>query len=120
MFFETARSMGFVTNSVQTSHYMSTGQREPVSQAIQREVKSDQPRPEENYSAAGYPVEAIQSASQPAQPAPPHEVPAITTEAPLTEPGEPAENIDQGYVEPQPTVEVRKFSAPHMEWDATR
>lgn len=38
----------------------------------------------------------------------------------MTEPGEPAENIIQGYVEPAPTVEQRRFSAPHMEWDATR
>ncbi|KAF2209242.1 glycosyltransferase family 8 protein [Cercospora zeae-maydis SCOH1-5] len=38
----------------------------------------------------------------------------------MTEPGEPSENIDQGRVLPAPTVEQRKFSAPHMEWDATR
>jgi glycogenin glucosyltransferase len=38
----------------------------------------------------------------------------------MTEPGEPVENIDQGRVHPAPTVEQRKFSAPHMEWDAQR
>ncbi|KAM3415239.1 hypothetical protein BST61_g8770 [Cercospora zeina] len=38
----------------------------------------------------------------------------------MTEPGEPSENIDQGRVLPAPTVEQRMFSAPHMEWDATR
>ncbi|KAH7382180.1 nucleotide-diphospho-sugar transferase [Pyrenochaeta sp. MPI-SDFR-AT-0127] len=43
-----------------------------------------------------------------------------TTETPFTEPGEVAENIDQGLVEPTPTVQQRKFSAPEMEWDATR
>jgi glycogenin len=43
-----------------------------------------------------------------------------TTEPPLTEPGEVAENIDQGVVEPAPTVEQRRFSAPQAEWDATR
>jgi glycogenin len=43
-----------------------------------------------------------------------------TTEQPLSEPGELAENIDQGVVEPTPTVELRKFTAPQMEWDATR
>ncbi|ORY14951.1 nucleotide-diphospho-sugar transferase [Clohesyomyces aquaticus] len=47
------------------------------------------------------------------------EAPA-TTELPLSEPGDLAENIDLGVVEPTPTVEQRKFSAPEMEWDATR
>jgi glycogenin glucosyltransferase len=42
------------------------------------------------------------------------------TEAPMTEPGEEAENIDQGVIEPTPTVQQRKFSAPEMEWDATK
>lgn len=46
--------------------------------------------------------------------------PPITTELPLSEPGDLAENIDQGVVEPTPTVEQRKFSAPEMEWDATK
>ena len=44
----------------------------------------------------------------------------VTTEPPLTEPGEPAENIDRGLVEPTPTVQQRKFSAPVMQWDATK
>ncbi|KAF2020384.1 glycosyltransferase family 8 protein [Aaosphaeria arxii CBS 175.79] len=48
------------------------------------------------------------------------DAPPTSTEAPLTEPGDLAENIDQGIVEPTPTVELRKFSAPQMEWDATR
>lgn len=48
------------------------------------------------------------------------EAPIITTEAPLSEPGEAVENIDQGVVEPTPTIEQRKFSAPQMQWDATR
>lgn len=38
----------------------------------------------------------------------------------MTEPGEPAENIIHGRVEPTSTLEQRQFSAPHMEWDATR
>jgi glycogenin glucosyltransferase len=46
--------------------------------------------------------------------------PPTTTEQPLSEPGDLAENIDQGVVEPTPTVEQRKFSAPEMEWDATK
>ncbi|KAH7082332.1 nucleotide-diphospho-sugar transferase [Paraphoma chrysanthemicola] len=48
------------------------------------------------------------------------EASVITTEAPMTEPGEEAENIDQGVVEPTPTAQQRKFSAPEMEWDATK
>ena len=42
------------------------------------------------------------------------------TEQPLSDPGELSENIDQGLVEPTPTTEQRKFSAPQMEWDATK
>lgn len=49
-----------------------------------------------------------------------HEASGAPTENPMTEPGEVAENIDQGLVEPTPTAEQRKFSAPEMEWDATR
>ncbi|KAL5400807.1 hypothetical protein PMIN03_012071 [Paraphaeosphaeria minitans] len=48
------------------------------------------------------------------------ETPAASTEMPLSEPGEAVENIDQGLTEPIPTSQQRKFSAPHMEWDATR
>jgi glycogenin glucosyltransferase len=48
------------------------------------------------------------------------EVPNTTTEVPMTEPGEPAENIDSGVTEPTPTEQQRKFSAPEMQWDATR
>ncbi|CAO2653328.1 Nn.00g027390.m01.CDS01 [Neocucurbitaria sp. VM-36] len=48
------------------------------------------------------------------------EAPAVSTELSMTEPGEEAENIDQGLTEPTPTVQQRKFSAPEMQWDATR
>ncbi|KAL1600724.1 glycogenin glucosyltransferase [Paraconiothyrium brasiliense] len=48
------------------------------------------------------------------------EAPTTSTEMPLTEPGEAAENIDQGLTEPTPTSQQRRFSAPEMEWDATR
>jgi glycogenin glucosyltransferase len=48
------------------------------------------------------------------------EAPVTTTEPPMTEPGDMAENVDQGVVEPTPTQELRKFSAPEMEWDATK
>jgi glycogenin glucosyltransferase len=75
------------------------------------------------YYATGYPVDTTRPAP------PPGELPqdnhhaqhqAGTATPLMTEPGEPAENIDQGRVEPTPTVEQRRFSAPHMEWDATR
>lgn len=72
--------------------------------AVQQQVKQEAHPQQESYSTTGYPAEE----------------PAVSTEAPFTEPGEPAENIDQGLQEPIPTVQVRKFSAPHMEWDATR
>lgn len=78
------------------------------------------------YSSSGYPIGTTQPAPAPQQ-LPQHEShPAHDTShhgstTPLmTEPGEPAENIHHGYTEPTPTVEQRRFSAPHMEWDATR
>jgi glycogenin glucosyltransferase len=48
------------------------------------------------------------------------EATATTTELPMSETGEAAENIDQGLTEPTPIADQRKFSAPTMEWDATR
>jgi glycogenin len=48
------------------------------------------------------------------------EASATATELPLSEPSQPAEELQQGLVQPTPTVEQRKFSAPQMEWDATR
>lgn len=101
---------------VSTNDYISTGQREPRSYAVQREVKGEQDGANGGYSAnggfsaTGYPVGST-------QPAPPPEV--RVTEAPLTEPVDQAEQIQQGLVGPTPTAQQRKFSAPHMEWDAT-
>jgi glycogenin glucosyltransferase len=77
------------------------------------------------YYATGYPVETTRPAPSPDR------LPKTQTQhhaqhqpgtaTPLmTERGEPAEEIEQGHVEPTPTVEQRRFSAPHMEWDATR
>ncbi|KAH8701305.1 nucleotide-diphospho-sugar transferase [Phaeosphaeriaceae sp. PMI808] len=43
-----------------------------------------------------------------------------TAEAPMSDPGDEAQNIDEGLTEPTPTIEQRKFSAPVMEWDATK
>jgi glycogenin glucosyltransferase len=52
--------------------------------------------------------------------APAPEAPVDTTEAPMTEPGDEFLKIDQGVIEPTPSVEQRKFSAPEMQWDATK
>ncbi|KAL5116434.1 glycogenin glucosyltransferase [Pleosporales sp. CAS-2024a] len=46
--------------------------------------------------------------------------PVTTTEPPMTETQEAAENTDQGVLEPTSTMEQRSFSAPEMEWDATK
>ncbi|KAF1924584.1 glycosyltransferase family 8 protein [Didymella exigua CBS 183.55] len=46
--------------------------------------------------------------------------PAPTAEPSMTDPSEAAEDIDQGLVEPTPTVQQRQFSAPEMQWDATK
>ncbi|GAB7352066.1 hypothetical protein MBLNU459_g2572t1 [Dothideomycetes sp. NU459] len=43
-----------------------------------------------------------------------------TPEPDLANSGEPAENLAQGVAEPTPASEQRQFSAPSMEWDATR
>lgn len=48
------------------------------------------------------------------------DAPEITAEPPLSDPVDVAEVIDQGLIEPIPTVQQRKFSAPQMDWDATR
>lgn len=96
--------------SLQTSDYIH-GKDTSASLAVRREVRSSSES--DGYYATGYPKDST-------QPAPPHEGATTATEVPFTEAGEQAENIGQGRTEPTPTVEVRKFSAPHMEWDATR
>lgn len=59
------------------------------------------------------------------------EVTIVTVEPPFTEPEEHHEVLDQvkaqqqevsdqGKAEPLPTQELRRFSAPHTQWDATR
>lgn len=47
-------------------------------------------------------------------------IPTITVEKPFTEPTPEVEAIDHGKVEPTPATEQRRFSPPHMEWDATQ
>ncbi|EMD00567.1 glycosyltransferase family 8 protein [Baudoinia panamericana UAMH 10762] len=100
--------------SVSTYEYTATGRRQAVQhRAVQEQVRQEtQPA----YYATGYPVESTQPA-----PAPSYEAPPMVTEVPMTEPAQPvAEALDQGHIEPTPTVHQRKFSAPQMEWDATR
>ncbi|KAJ4311301.1 glycogenin glucosyltransferase [Neodidymelliopsis sp. IMI 364377] len=48
------------------------------------------------------------------------DAPAPTAEPSMTDPSEAAEDLDQGLVKPTPTLQQRKFSAPEMEWDATK
>jgi len=48
------------------------------------------------------------------------EIPIVTVEPPITEPEVQLEALDQGKAEPLPTQEQRPFSAPHVQWDATR
>lgn len=104
---------------VSTDEYIVTGRRQPdtVGKAVRDEVGRHQQPEEPKYYAIGYPIESTPPAAAPQLPAGP---PSTATEIPFSEPGEEAENIDQGNIEPTPTVEVRRFSAPHMEWDATR
>ena len=112
---------------VSTSDYV-YGQREPRSYAVQQEVKGEVQSGDNGYYASGYPMESTSPAPPPGPPPTtpqdqrrePPEASAVTTDAPFTEPGEHAENIDQGITQPQPTSELRRFSAPHMEWDGTQ
>ena len=78
---------------VSAYEYISTGRREH--EAAPRESKSD------SYIPAPEPS-------------------ATTAEPLLTDAPHAAEAIVQGQVEPTPTVQQRKFSAPSLEWDATR
>ncbi|KAK5018220.1 glycogenin glucosyltransferase [Cryomyces antarcticus] len=96
-----------------TTAYIS-GQYAPASNTVQQQVKGEATNVEYGYSSIqpSQPVPGAQ-VQQPEQPAP-------TIEQPLMEPGEAAENIEQGIVQPVPTTQQRRFSAPHAEWDATR
>ncbi|PVH96754.1 glycosyltransferase family 8 protein [Periconia macrospinosa] len=88
-----------------------------VQQHAQGETKSAD-------ASTASPQPSIPSEPQPpvSQPPVPEVVvePEISAEQPFSEPGEAAENIDQGVIEPTPTAEQRRFSAPQMEWDATK
>ena len=102
---------------VSTTNY-ALGQRDSIPHVVQQEVKGEAENGGHGYYATGYPADSTSPDAPQYQPPP--EASAVTTEAPFTERGEHAENIDQGIIQPQPTSEVRRFSAPHMEWDATQ
>ena len=88
--------------------YTATGRRYPTQR---RHPPRDAGAP--TYSSAGYPLAST-------GPAPPPEATSVSTETPMTEPLDPAEALTQGLIHPEPTSQQRKFSAPAMEWDATR
>ncbi|KAF1816067.1 nucleotide-diphospho-sugar transferase [Eremomyces bilateralis CBS 781.70] len=88
-----------------------------VEQKVEQEVEKGDRSTGFEHPALGY-TDHIPTTVVRAAPTTTPETPA--TEVPMTEPGEPAENIEQGVTQPTPTVEQRRFSAPHAEWDATR
>ena len=50
----------------------------------------------------------------------PQEVPTVATEQPMGDQPDTSEQVHQQAFQPIPTVEQRKFSAPHVEWDPAR
>ncbi|KAH9832407.1 glycosyltransferase family 8 protein [Teratosphaeria destructans] len=89
---------------VTTHEYTATGRREPQHHAIHQQVSQGS----ETTVAAGYPLESTPSS-------PP-------SEAPYLDMRRQAGLKSQGWVAPPepPTVGQRRFSAPCIEWDATR
>lgn len=88
-----------------------SGRREPLPRVIQQEVKNE--TTDHGYYATGYPPEAAEAASGPPQPLRP-----TSAEPGRPEHEEAARSVTQ--VDPHPATEARRFSAPHVEWDATR
>lgn len=108
---------------VSTHEYTNTGRREPEHHAIRQEVKTG--THSDGYYATGYPMDVNNPAHAApavitAPYAPPAQATAVTTEPSFTEPTQRAEAIEQGLIQPVPTAQQRKFSAPYMDWDATR
>jgi glycogenin len=100
----------------QTSYYSKQTQDAP--RTVQYYVKG-----EKTTSYLGY----SQAEPQPNQPPPPTihvqpppEASVTTTEGAMGDQPEPVEQMDKEEFEPTPTAEQRRFSAPHMEWDASR
>lgn len=80
---------------------------------MQGEVKPLESESSASTTSMGHPlVDVIQTADKIAA--------SIPTDQPFTDPAEQSEILDQGLQQPVPTLEQRKFSAPEMEWDATR
>ena len=88
-----------------TAYY--SGQSSSGPKKVQDYVKG-----EEAMFSSGY------SSSEP-QEAPPHEEPR-PAEQPMGDAASPAEQVIQEDFKPTPTVEQRRFSAPHAEWEPTR
>lgn len=93
---------------VSIQDYIHTGRPQP-SRAVQDQMHHEQP-PQQSYGATGYPAQTTQPAPPP-QHAPQHY-------------HQQGQQSTQGQHAAQPQtahlVEQRRFSAPHMEWDATR
>ncbi|KAK4508347.1 hypothetical protein PRZ48_002085 [Zasmidium cellare] len=108
---------------VSTNEYIN-GQRNPLASYVQDNQSTTQ-KPSESYSSTGYPVASTQPAP------PPHQIPQHDMHyhqphhdshhhRDTSHHAAPALiNVAEQSSQP-PVVEQRRFSAPHMEWDATR
>ena len=92
--------------SLQKMTYNSA-QSQQTSRTVQQYVKGE-------ASSTDYGLASL-GASVPV--APESKPPTTSTELPLTEKPEHGESLAQGEVQPIPTAEQRRFSAPMMEWD---
>ncbi|KAK4984874.1 glycogenin glucosyltransferase [Elasticomyces elasticus] len=97
-----------------TTDYIS-GEYAPASTTVQSQVKGEAISADHGYSYTTLSQPMPEHAVQP-EPGFSH----MTADQPFTDPGEMVESIERGVIEPTPTAQVRRFSAPHMEWDATR
>ena len=88
------------------------GQYPPASTTVQQHVHGEST----NVSHGYVQMERVEPVTQVQAP----EAPPERTEEPLTASLAPAENVDLCPIEPVPTAQQRQWSAPHMEWDATR
>ena len=79
--------------------------------AVHQHVKGESTAIDFGYSSIQHAVQPSVTLDQ--TPPPPQE-------QPFTDPGDVVEQIEQGVVEPTPTVEQRRLSAPQVQWDATR
>jgi hypothetical protein len=98
----------------QTSYYSGQGRDAP--RTVQSYVTGENTTTYLGYSSAqpqpqGLPQINIQ---------PPPEASVTTTEGAMGDQPEPEEQMAQHDFEPTPTAEQRRFSAPQMEWDASR